>query len=196
MRQIVQLSDHIFKIRPGLWALTECREEVLRRYNLLDATPQVEEQFNHAYYQGLLVEIGNLKHQTTYVPAQDQHSKFLDKDLGDICDHVQIPHFTYDHIIKRAKTIDVIWFNERKMPSHFYEVEHTTDIKNSLTKFYELQDFNAKFFIVAAEHRRSEFRDKLSASIFNPIQSRVAFLSYDKVAQLHSSLSQYTQLNW
>ena len=31
IRQIVQLSKQIFKIQPGLWALEECRDEVLRK---------------------------------------------------------------------------------------------------------------------------------------------------------------------
>lgn len=67
--------------------------------------------------------------------------------------------YTYPEILKRAKTVDTIWFNERKMPCAFYEVEHSTDIKNSLNKFYELQDFRAKFYIVAAKERKVQFSD-------------------------------------
>lgn len=63
--------------------------------------------------------------------------------------------FTYSEILRRAKTVDTIWFNKRKMPCAFYEVEHSTDIKNSLNKFYELQDFRAKFYIVAAKEREN-----------------------------------------
>lgn len=37
--------------------------------------------------------------------------------------------FTYPEILRKAKTVDTVWFNERKMPCAFYEVEHTTDIK-------------------------------------------------------------------
>ena len=82
------------------------------------------------------------------------------------------------------------------MPSHFYEIEHTTDIKNSLSKFYELQDFFSEFFIVANSHRENEFKDKISASIFSPIKSRVKFLSYEQVASYHSNLSQQKSLIW
>ena len=32
IRRIVQNSKHIFKIQPGLWALEEFREDVLRKY--------------------------------------------------------------------------------------------------------------------------------------------------------------------
>lgn len=68
--------------------------------------------------------------------------------------------------LRKAKTVDVIWFNERQMPSDFYEVEHTTEIKHSLFKFYELQDFFAKFYIVADVCRKEEFKDKINVSMF------------------------------
>ena len=35
-------------------------------------------------------------------------------------------------ITNRARTVDVIWFNERLMPHTFFEVEHSTDFQNSL----------------------------------------------------------------
>ena len=63
----------------------------------------------------------------------------------------------------------VIDFLPRKVlqtsQGHFYEVEHTTDIKNSLSKFYELQDFFAGFFIVASSERETEYNDKINAYI-------------------------------
>ena len=43
------------------------------------------------------------------------------------------------------------------MPNCFYEVEHSTNIINSLNKFYELQDFRSKFCIVADIRRKTEF---------------------------------------
>jgi hypothetical protein len=47
------------------------------------------------------------------------------------------------------------------MPNHFYEVEHSTDIQNSLLKFAELQDFNSRFTIVADIVRKREYEAKL-----------------------------------
>lgn len=196
VRRIVQLSKHIFRIQPGLWALEEVKDEVLRKFNIHSNNPQSVEQFNHSYYQGLLVEIGKLRNSTTFVPAQDKHHLFLEKELGEVSDLTVIPKFTYEHLLRKARTIDVIWFNERQMPSHFYEVEHTTDIKNSLSKFYELQDFRAIFYIVAGKYRENEFRDKLAASIFSSIKDRVKFLDYEKVAMHHSNLSQQRAFSW
>lgn len=189
VRRIVQNSNKIFRIQPGLWALEECREEVLKQLELKIGDTESEEKFTHGYYQGLLVEIGKFNHKTTFVPAQDKNRIFDHKKLSQLTDTTEIPEFTYDKLLKRARTIDVIWFNERMMPSAFYEVEHTTDIKNSLSKFYELQDFQAGFYIVANISRKKEFEDKLHVSIFSPIESRVKFLDYNKVAKMHEGLS-------
>ena len=196
VRRIVQNSRHIFRIQPGLWALEECREDVLKLFELKIGNEQSEELFTHGYYQGLLVEIGKFRQQTTYVPAQDKNRLFIGQKLSDISDTTEIPAFTYDDLLKRARTVDVIWFNERMMPSAFYEVEHTTDIKNSLSKFYELQDFQAGFYIVANISRKKEFEDKLHVSIFSPIENRVKFLDYNKVATLHEGLSKVNTSLW
>lgn len=196
VRRIVQLSDSIFKIQPGLWALEEARDEVLKKFKIIAGNKQSEELFNHSYYQGLLIEIGRFMNSKTYIPPQDKHHLFLEKELGDMTDLKSLPLFTYDNILRKARTVDVIWFNERIMPTHFYEVEHTTDIKNSLSKFYELQDFYSSFYIVASQYRESEFKDKLSASIFSSIRDRVSFITYDKVAALYSNLSQQKHIQW
>ena len=196
VRRIVQDSKQIFKIQPGLWALEEFREEVLRKFELKPGNKQSEEQFSHGYYQGLLIEIGKFRHQMTYVPAQDQNRKFIGQCLGDIADTIELPAFTYDKLMKRARTVDVIWFNERQMPSNFYEVEHTTDIKNSLSKFYELQDFYADFHIVADTSRKKEFEDKLHVSMFRAIEKRVKFVDYNRVVNMYEGLTKVNDSIW
>lgn len=196
VRCIVQRSDEIFKIRPGLWALEECRDKVLAKFGIQSGNRQSEERFTHGYYQGLLVEIGNISGLNTFVPAQDKHRLYLGTELGEVAHLTTIPAFTYEDILRKAKTVDVVWFNCRNMPSHFYEVEHTTDIKNSLSKFYELQDFFAKFFIVADSQRKEEFHDKLHYSIFNGIRNRVKFITYEQVINRHANLKQLQSLLW
>lgn len=196
VRRIVQESNQIFKIQPGLWALEEMREEVLKLFELQMGDAKSEEQFSHGYYQGLLVEIGNMRKKTTYIPAQDKNRKFMGQSLCELTNTTELLPFTYDNLLKRAKTIDVIWFNERNMPSDFYEVEHTTDIKNSLSKFYELQDFSARFYIVADKHRKKEFEDKLHVSMFQPIEKRVTFLDYDRVVAMYEGIKQINNIAW
>lgn len=196
IRRIVQDSKHIFRIQPGLWALEEFHEEVLRKFELKIGNKHSEEMFSHGYYQGLLIEIGKFSHQTTYVPAQDQNRKFIDRCLGDIADTTELPSFTYDKLMRKARTIDVIWFNERQMPSNFYEVEHTTDIKNSLSKFYELQDFHANFHIVADASRKKEFEDKLHVSMFRDIEKRIKFVDYNRVVKRYEGLNIASSNTW
>lgn len=180
IRRIVQEYDEFFKIKPGLWALTQYKESVLKKLCVEPNNKESDEKFTHSYYQGIIVEIGNMKNYRTYVPAQDKNRNFLEKKLRDLVSLDSVPEFTYEKIIRRAKTIDVIWFNERHMPCGFYEVEHTTDIKNSLSKFYELQDFRATFSIIADE-RRNQFYDIISASMYNPIRELVKFVSYENL---------------
>lgn len=196
IRRIVQDSKHIFKIQPGLWALEESREEVLRKFELKIGNKQSEETFSHSYYQGLLVEIGKFRNLRTYVPAQDKNRMFIGQRLRDITDTVELPTFTYESLMRRARTVDVIWFNKRQMPSSFYEVEHTTDIKNSLSKFYELQDFYAGFYIVANVNRKKEFEDKLHVSMFGAIEKRVKFINYEQVAEMYEGMSKVSNSIW
>ena len=196
VRRIVQDSPCFFRIQPGLWALEEFKDDVLQKFEIKIGNKQSEEQFSHGYYQGLLVEIGKIRNKMTYIPAQDQNRKFMEQRLGDISDMTNLPHFTHDNLLKKAKTIDVIWFNERNMPSDFYEVEHTTDIKNSLSKFYELQDFYAGFYIVADECRKKEYEDKLHVSMFRPIAKRVKFLDYGKVVSVYEGMLKVSESIW
>ena len=196
VRRIVQNSNEIFKIQPGLWALESMREEVLNRLKLKQGDKKSEEQFSHGYYQGLLIEIGKYQHMMTYAPAQDKNRLFLGQRLEDVSDTMVLPQFTCDNLLRKARTVDVIWFNERRMPAAFYEVEHTTDIKNSLSKFYELQDFFARFFIVSDSHRREEFFDKLNVSMFAPLHKRVEFLDYTRVVIKYQGLAKASESMW
>ena len=196
VRRIVQESPEIFKVQPGLWALEEMRDAVLRKFDLKLGDRKSEELFTHGYYQGLLVEIGKYRNQMTYVPAQDKNRIFIDKRLGEMTDTTELPEFTYEELRRKAKTVDVIWFNERRMPSDFYEVEHTTDIKNSLSKFYELQDFNAGFYIVAEDSRKKEYEDKLHISMFQAIENRVKFLDYGRVVSMYEGLKKIKDAVW
>jgi hypothetical protein len=94
--------------------------------------------------------------------------------------------FTFADILRKAQSIDVSWLNVRRFPNSFFEIEHSTDIYNSLLKFVELQDFRTNFYIVADNQRQAEFESKISQSAFIPIKSFVKFLDYDSVVDLHA----------
>jgi hypothetical protein len=192
IRRIVQMESHFFKIKPGLWALIDYRDEVLKKFQIQDTSKKEnQERFTHSYYQGLLLEIGNMRGYRTYFPSQDKNKKFLEKPLCEVaCD--EMLDFSYPNLVQRAKTVDVIWFNERKMPYSFFEVEHSTDIQNSLLKFIDLQDFYAKFYIVADEARKKEFNSKMELSAFYKLKTdnRVEFRDYEFISTLHTKTSE------
>lgn len=189
IRRIVQTNDEFFRIEPGLWGLTEQSDAILRKLAIKEDDEKSKADFTHGYMQGIITEIGNIKHFNTYIPPQDKNRMFLEKKLSDVATISQIFDFTYPEILKFAKTVDVIWFNERNLPNAFYEIEHTTDIKNSLDKFYELQDYRAKFYIVAAKERRRQFESIISKSIYNGIRELVKFVSYDTLIQQYAKES-------
>ena len=189
VRRIVQESDAFFKIQSGLWALKEFESDVLSKFRLKTQDKKQTELFTHSYYQGLVVEIGNMNKYQTYVPPQDKNRLFLEKPLKELTSLQEIYNFTYPEILRKATTIDVIWFNERKLPHSFFEVEHSTDIQNSLTKFFELQDYFARFFIIADKSRKNQFDDIMEKSIFATIKNRVAFADYEKIVSQHADMS-------
>jgi len=194
VRRIVQDSATFFKIKPGLWALEENRNDVLKKFNLQSNNENTDKEFTHSYYQGLTVEIGNLKQMNTFIPNQDKNKPFLDKPLKEIATLQEIYNFAYPEIMKYAKTVDVIWFNERNMPDAFFEIEHSTDIQNSLLKFCELQDFNSKFYIVADEYRHNKYNDLINRSVFKSMKKRVEFRNYDSLSDIHSQTYKLSQI--
>jgi hypothetical protein len=187
IRRIVQDDRFFFKIRPGLWALNEMKGKLpFEIVGSRDKSKKAEVEFSHSYYQGLLIEIGNLKGFRTIVPNQDKNRKFLEKPLAELVTAESFYSFTYDKIVQRAQTIDVVWFNERKFPDSAFEVEHSTDIQNSLLKFVELQDFRIEFKVVADEVRKAEFRKKMEYEAFRTLRGHVNFISYQTVSEMHA----------
>ncbi|HGJ65002.1 TPA: hypothetical protein ENS27_06370 [bacterium] len=186
IREKVQRDERFTKIMPGLWALSEYLNKLPEHLN-----PQIQKsdaekiEINHALIQGYLIQIGNINGYSTYSP--NKNALFLNQKLSDIIRFDKCPVFTYDYVMERAKYIDVIWFNERKFPSNIIEVEHSTNFKNSLLKFLELQDFTTKMTIVAPKERQKQFEREISSSNFHAISKRVVFRSYDYVEQNYSS---------
>ena len=193
IRRIVQEREgkELFKIRPGLWALESYRKQLpapLLAKKETQAKSKEVQLFDHTYYQGLLVQLGNLQKFITYVPAQDKNRLFLGRDkLADFVTTTQMPAFTYPDITGRVKSIDVIWFNNRKLPKAVFEVEHSTDIKNSLIKFAELEDFRIEMKIVADEYRKREFEQVMASRVFESVKNLVGFWGYQKLSKTYDS---------
>ncbi len=195
IRRIVQQRPEIFKVRPGLWALRSYQGRLgLTEYSKAKNLSLESIAQNHAYFQGVLVSLGNLRGFSTYVPNQDKNQLFVNKPLKILRSLQTLPLFSHDYLVKRSSTVDVIWFNSRLMPDSFFEVEHSTDIQNSLLKFHDLQDFYARMIIVADENRQDEYKSKISRSVLSEIRDRVRFLNYNTlVRQFESEVFQASQ---
>ena len=184
IRRIVQTRPEIFKVRPGLWALRDYQDKLtLTEYQAFNQTSAESIEQNHTYYQGLLVEIGNLRGFETFVPNQDKNRLFINKPLKDLTKINSIPNYSHQPLVTRSSTVDVIWFNKRLMPNSFFEVEHSTDFTNSLNKFNDLQDFYSQMIVVADENKKREYQNKLQFNSFNEIRHRIKFLNYDTLVR-------------
>lgn len=188
IRRIVQKRPEFFKIRPGLWGLREHEKDILKTLHIGDeTTPAQQEAFDHTYYQGIIVQWGNLLQCTTYVPPQDRNRLFLDKPLREFITTESIPPFTYPELVQRAGTVDVIWFSNsaHPFPVRMFEVEHTTDFHHSLIKFRHFLHFRTEFSVVASAHRKREFEEKLQRD-HRELCAHVRFLNYEALVKVYS----------
>jgi len=185
INRIVQDARYFFRIRPGLWALLEAKKRLPP-----DLGKKPKPESDHTYYQGLLVELGNLRGQQTFVPKQDRGKAFLGKPLGSLITVEDIYPFTYPEVVDRAARVDVLWFNQRKFPTEFIEVENTTDMQGAFLKFVMFDAFNARFRVVAPAPRKREFESKLAHPSFLSVAKRTIFTSYDLLADMHSKANE------
>jgi len=194
IRRIVQTDRNIYKIKPGLYGLIDYKQKNESKgiIQLTEENKNLKEaiDFNHSYFQGLLLKIGDLKGFKTFVPNQDKNRLFLNEKLVDIRTLNEIPQYSYPQLVNKSASVDVIWFNERIMPHSFFEVEHSTDIQNSLLKFNELQDFNSRMVIVADSKRKDEYLKKLEYSSFTNLvsQKRVSFMDYETLNRQYETI--------
>ena len=199
IRRIVQLDKNIYKIKPGLYGLTRLKtanesKGIIQETEMNKNSKEVID-FNHSYFQGLLITVGNLKGLKTFIPNQDKNKLFLTEKLADIRTLNEIPQFSYTKLVQRSSTIDVIWFNDREMPHSFFEVEHSTDIQNSLLKFNDLQDFHSRMVIVADNKRKDEYLKKIKYSSFVDLnkENRVSFMDYETLSRQYEGIIEQQQ---
>jgi hypothetical protein len=204
IRRIVQQNKDLYKIKPGLYSLEKLRKQNENSGIIVETEKNKDskeiEEFTHYYYQGLLIEIGNLKNLQTYSPNQDRKKMFGNKTLSEIRTLQEIPQFSYNEFTNRSKTVDTIWFRDTKgflMPHSYFEVEHSTDIQNSLLKYVDLRDFSAKKYIVADRKRKPEFEQKMNFTAFKDLKNQILFFAYDELEKhykQHLELSDFDTL--
>lgn len=180
IQERVQRDSRFTRIGLGVYALTDYLDRLPK---LNEPKTENEKQGRiHATIQGKLLEIGNNLKEVADTYTNDKKFVFDNKTLGSIATLPTVPLFTFENIIKDSVSYaDVIWFNERKFPKKIFEVEHSTDFRDALVKFMELQDFQTEFCCVSSSDRRSKFEKEIHKAAFRPIEKRVSFLTYEEV---------------
>lgn len=136
----------------------------------------------HAKIQGMLLEIGNSKESIKDTYTNDKRFIFNNKPLVNLSTLKSLPLFTYEKIIKETvRFFDVIWFNKRGFPNKIFEVEQSTDFRDALIKFIELQDFKTEFYCIATNDRKIKFEREINKNAFSEIKERCKFLTYKQV---------------
>lgn len=191
IQERVQRDSRFTRIGVGVYGLTEFLHKIQKAEMPKKKKERIE--FQHSRIQGMLLEIGEQRQYGTYTP--DKRKTFDGKMLGLIASIIECPRFTFSHIIEESvKFIDVVWFNQRKFPSHVFEIEHSTNFRDALIRFTELQDFTTKFFLIAPEERQDKFKTEIGKRAFGPIASRCNFRSYQNITQYYERLLGYSKV--
>ena len=187
------------KIGLGVYALSSYQDPANSAYVSALNNRSVQEYLGkvndyHSTIEGMLIEIRNLMDYTTY--TSDLNKSFDSKKLRELCGLTEIPDFTYTELKNVISKSDIIWFNKSKLifPKVIFEVESTTNFTNSMFKMYQMIDFNARFFLVASESRKSMYSNRLGKEPFVTVRSRFGFRSFEEVTQLYFSSVEHYEL--
>ncbi|MBI5079246.1 hypothetical protein HZB06_01040 [Candidatus Wolfebacteria bacterium] len=190
------------KIGAGVWSLAENKNnfseinnlsfqkdlEIISKENNADNKElALSTERLHAQIQGMLLEIGNVNGFQTYTP--NKNSTFNNKPLKNLATISEIPSFTYNRIIRAVRHIDVLWFTEDKepFPAFAWEVENSTNFRDGLIKFTELNFFKTKFYFLAPENKINKFKEEIARPIFKNIEKSCDFYSIERVKQSYQS---------
>jgi hypothetical protein len=180
IQERVQRDPKFTRIGLGVYALTEYLDKLPK---VVPPTSENEKKERlHARIQGMLIEIGNSREQVqdTYTP--NKNWIFENKKLESLTTVKNVPKFTFEEIITHTvRYFDVIWFNERRFPLKVFEVEYSTNFRDALIKFVELQDFRVEFCCVSFDKRENQFQREVNRNAFRALQGRCEFKTFEQV---------------
>ena len=163
--------------------------ELLQRVEIM--TGDFEETFQHANDNTLFY------FDPPYRPLSDT-SSFNDYTKEAFNDDAQIRLKEYCDRIHAAGFKFMLSNSDCKGKNEadsFFEVEHSTDIQNSVAKFCDLQDYHSRFIIVAPENRHEQFNKVMDRTIFHDIKDRVLFRSYEVISKQYTSMCELQALS-
>lgn len=140
---------------------------------------------SHEAAEFYLLELGNMLSPETY--TADQSRFYGETRLGDRASLPAVPDYDISvRALNIVKNIDIIWFNNDRNPTHCFEVEHTTDINNGLSRLIQIYP-GAKLFIVAPEDKRRRYEQFMNRIPYRRRRNEFRFISYKELAELYET---------
>lgn len=152
-----------------------------------------DEEATHSDIQAKLLLIGSYLGYRTFTPDKSKKSRY--GRLGSLSSEKEIPN---DYIPARqiltVKNIDVIWFDQDGLPTHCFEVEHSTDVTKGLLRLFQIRKLRIRMFIVAAEKSKNKFEAELKKDPFYQIKEEFIFKTYQQLEDFFDSVKRFTLL--
>lgn len=166
----------------------ESHEERLRKVGrIVNIQVQEPETVSHADAQAKLILVGSYLGYRTYTP--DRAKKSIYGKLGELCSEENVPDdYLAKKKIEEICNIDVIWFDDDGLPTHGFEVEHTTDVTKGLHRLFQGAGVFIKMFIVAQEETRRRFERERGKAPFRKIRDRYVFKNYGELDAFFESV--------
>lgn len=157
--------------------------------------PKVEddEEATHSDIQAKLLVIGSYLGYRTFTPDKSKKSRY--GKLGDLATEKDIPSdYVPERQIATVKNIDVLWFDQDGLPTHCFEVEHSTDVTKGLLRLYQIRKLRIKMFIVAADSSKTKFEAELKKDPFYQVKEEYIFKTYQELQEFFDSVKRFTVL--
>jgi hypothetical protein len=157
--------------------------------------PKIEddEEATHSDIQAKLLLIGSYLGYRTFTPDKSKISRY--GKLGDLCSEKDIPSdYVPARQIATVKNIDVIWFDQDALPTHCFEVEHSTDVTKGLLRLYQIRKLRIKMFIVAENKAKNKFEAELKKDPFYQVKEEYIFKTYGELEDFFDSVKRFTLL--
>ncbi len=169
-------------------------EERLRKIGrIINIKVQEPETVSHADAQAKLILVGSYLGYRTFTPDRSQASAY--GALGELCSESSVPDdYLGKKKIEEIKHIDVIWFNGDGLPTHGFEVEHSTDVTKGLLRLYQASGISIKMFVIAQEETRGRFERERQKAPFRQIRDKYIFKNYRELDEFFESVKQSSNL--
>lgn len=175
-------NNNIFKkVGLGLYALKDYKEEQIEDV-------KKDNYRMHSFMEGICLEIGNFLKLKTF--TADPNAKYNSIALSNIASLSDIPFFTYNEILDRAKRIDVLWFNEKgfQFPKRAIEiVDSIGTLESALKRTFQLIEFNLDFYILCKNEHKNKIEKEIKSEPYIRVKNRYKVRDYDYILDLYKN---------